>query len=106
MATGVEVIAKPLFTNTAHRIELVFWVDEEQKNRKVITGETIIVLIVDGANVRSYPASIDDGAEGEAHVDLNASYHSTAATVSAQVHEDGVPKAELTLTFRTKMAEV
>jgi len=105
MATGVEVIAKPLFTNSAHRIDLVFWTDEEKKTRKDITGETIIVLIEDGANVRSYTVTHDVDADGEGHINLSASDHDDAGTVAAQVHEDGVPKAELELTFRTKMAE-
>lgn len=104
MVIGVTVVPKPLFTNTAHRVELVFWSDAAMKTRKDISGETILVLIEDGVAVRSYTATIDVGADGEAHIDLTATDHDDAGTVDCQVHEDGVPKSQFTLTFRTKMS--
>ncbi len=105
-AIVAETIHKPLFTNTTFRIDIVVWSDDERSTRYDLTAKTVEAYIDDGANTRKYTATLDDADEGEAHVDGNASYHGTAGDVDCQIHIEGIPKGEFTLTFRDKMAEV
>jgi hypothetical protein len=105
MARAAVTIPRVLYTGTAHRINIVIYSDSDRQTRKDITGETIQLLVKDlGGTLRTYTATIDSAADGEAHAQLNSLNHTTAGAADAELVEDGVPIESYSLTFQEKLS--
>lgn len=97
-------IRKPFFTNSNHRVDLIFFSDESYTTRLNITGKTVKVLIDDGTTRTYTVSSHDDAANGETHVTLTGSNHVTAGDADVQVLVDDIPKRDYIIEFRTRLA--
>ena len=104
-AIAVEIVGKPLFTGSNMLIEYKVTSDANGKVAMDITGVAVLLLLTDPSGTTySYTGSNDAGTGGTGSWTLAQANHSTAGTATAQVHLDGIPKAEFEFEFRTKKA--
>jgi len=89
MTIAAQVITRPLFTGTAHRIELILWENKATRTRFDMTGKTLKVRFQSiGVAVAEYTVVATDATEGEGYFDLGTS-HVNAGACSGQITVDG-----------------
>lgn len=72
-------IRTPVPMNTAAQIDFVVYSNESQTTRRNLSGKTVKGRVKDpGGTWYEYSATLDDAAQGEAHVTLTPANHQTA----------------------------
>lgn len=99
-----EPITEPIWTATAHRIDIDFYQEKTLQNRKDMTGKTCTVLIDDNGTLRTYAVSWTAQATGQGFITLTSGQHDNPGNEELQVTVDTVVKKEFVLGVRTRVS--